>query len=386
MEKKLNILIVSDNSVQVQQLTTIAESTDEIVLAATTTDAIREMNRETRDIVIMTQPETDMAIEMVQLMRQINPLVLIIFIAQETDFVLLRNMMRAGVDEFFVFPEETSLFTSRFSTTVKNYAIKKNSRENGMSISFGRGRGQIFSFYSGKGGSGRTVTSSVLAQTLKLESTAEVILIDLNGQYGGIESMFSIESNRSLADLLPVIEELNESHIRNVSKTEQHSKLEILISPNDAEVAESLGDEFVAKLLRISRRAFDYVIVDLPAMLSGPVITAMEESDKIFYVLTPDTPSLKVLKQYEDLSARIGVNLMDRMEVILNFISKENEVQQKDLKQILKFPIAAALRKDVKGLQPFINKGEPVRKLAKERKLIPFAKDVRKLTHEILKR
>ncbi len=141
--------------------------------------------------------------------------------------------------------------------------------------------------------------------------------------------MFSIESNRSIADLLPVIEELNESHIRNVSKTEQHSKLEILVSPIDAEVAETLGEDFIAKLLRTSRRAFDYVIVDLPSNITGPVITAMEESDKIYYVLTPDTPALKVLKYYEQLSARIGVNLMGRMEIVLNHISKENEVQQK---------------------------------------------------------
>lgn len=385
MEPKLNILIVSDDQVLRQQLKTIAEGTEENVLVASTADAIREMNRETRDIVIMTQPEMDLAIDVVQSMRQINPLVLITFIAQETDFVLLRNMMRAGADEFFVFPEETSLFTSRFPTTVKNYAIQKNSRESAMAKSFGRGRGQIFSFYSGKGGSGKTVISSVLAQTLKLESTAEVILIDLNGQYGGVESMFSIESNRSIADLLPVIEELNESHIRNVSKTEQHSKLEILVSPIDAEVAETLGEDFIAKLLRTSRRAFDYVIVDLPSNITGPVITAMEESDKIYYVLTPDTPALKVLKYYEQLSARIGVNLMGRMEIVLNHISKENEVQQKDLKHVLHYPIAATLRKDVKGLQAFINKGEPVRKVAKERKLIPFAKDVRKFTREILK-
>lgn len=385
MDPKLNILIVSDDLVLRQQLQTIAENTEENVLTVTTDDAIREMNRETRDIVVMTQPETDVAIDLVQSMRQINRAVLTIFIAKETDFALLRNLMRAGTDEFFVFPEETSLFTSRFSTTVKNYRIQKKSRQSEFAVTFGRGRGQIISFYSGKGGSGRSVISSVLAQTLKLESPAEVILIDLNGQYGGIESMFSIESNRSLADLLPVIEELNESHIRNVSKTEQHSKLEILVSPIDAEVSETLDEGFIAKLLRTARRAFDYVIVDLPSTLNGPVITAMEESDKIFYVLTPDTPALKVLKHYEQLSSRIGMNLMGKLEIILNLISKENEVQHKDLKNVLRYPIAATLRKDVKGLQPFINKGEPVRKVIKERKLIPFAKDVRKLSREILK-
>lgn len=386
METKLNILIVSNNDVLSGQLKTIAENTEENdVKTATLTDAIREMNRETRDIVIMTQSETDLDMEIVELMRQINPLVFIIFIAHQTDFVLLRNMMNAGVDEFFVFPEETSLFTGRFATTIKNYAIKKNSRETGKSFSFGKGRGQIISLYSGKGGSGKTVISSVLAQTLKLESTAEVILIDLNSQYGGIESMFSIESNRSIADLLPVMDELNESHIRNVSKTEQHSKLQILLSPTDAEVAESLSDDFIAKLLRTSRRSFDYVIVDLPTTVTGPVITAMEESDKIFYVLTPDTPSLKILKHYEELSTRIGMNLIGKMEIVLNLTSRENEVQEKDIKNIVRYPITATLRKDIKGLQPFINKGEPVRKVIRERKLIPFAKDVRKLTRELLK-
>jgi pilus assembly protein CpaE len=386
METKLNILIVSNNDVLSGQLKTIAENTEENdVMTATLTDAIREMNRETRDIVIMTQSETDLDMEIVELMHQINPLVFIIFIAHQTDFVLLRNMMNAGVDEFFVFPEETSLFTGRFATTIKNYAIKKNSRETGKSFSFGKGRGQIISLYSGKGGSGKTVISSVLAQTLKLESTAEVILIDLNSQYGGIESMFSIESNRSIADLLPVMDELNESHIRNVSKTEQHSKLQILLSPTDAEVAESLSDDFIAKLLRTSRRAFDYVIVDLPTTVTGPVITAMEESDKIFYVLTPDTPSLKILKHYEELSTRIGMNLVGKMEIVLNLTSRENEVQEKDIKNIVRYPITATLRKDIKGLQPFINKGEPVRKVIRERKLIPFAKDVRKLTRELLK-
>lgn len=386
METKLNSLIVSDNEVLSGQIKTIAESIEENhVLTATYNDAIREMNREIRDIVVITQSETDMDMELVELMRQINPLVLIIFIAHQTDFVLLRNMINAGVDEFFVFPEETALFTGRFPTTVKNYAIKKNSRETDKSFSFGKGRGQIFSFYSGKGGSGKTVISSVLAQTLKLESTAEVILIDLNGQYGGIESMFSVESNRSIADLLPVMNELNESHIRNVSKTEQHSKLQILLSPTDAEIAESLSEEFIAKLLRTARRSFDYVIVDLPTTVSGSVITSMEESDKIFYILTPDTPSLKILKHYEELSARIGMNLVGKLEIVLNLISKENEVQEKDIKNIVRYPITATVRKDLKGLQPFINKGEPVRKELKERRLIPFAKDVRKLTRELLR-
>ncbi len=113
-------------------------------------------------------------------------------------------------------------------------------------------------------------------------------------------------------------------------------------------------------------------------------MTALEESDRIFYILNPDTPSLKVLKQFEELALRLGIELPSRTSIILNKISKENEIQEKDVKHVLRFPIAATVRLDHKGLQPYINKGEPIRKMAKERRLIPFAKDVKKWSLSVL--
>nr|WP_187356742.1 AAA family ATPase [Heyndrickxia shackletonii] len=347
-------------------------------------DVVREINRDVPDIVLYIQPASDIAVENIQYIKSANPATLVIFIAKSSDFTLLRNITKAGATEFFVFPEEQGTFAARLPTIIKNYELNKETNNTSFST-FVRGRGQIVSFFSGSGGSGKTILASTFAQTLKLESTAEVILIDLNLQFGGIETIVSINSNRSIADLTPVIRELNESHIRNVSQTENYSKMDVLISPCDAEVAETLSEEFIAKLLRTCRRSFDFVIIDLPSFINNQVVTALEESDQIYYVLSPDTPSLKVLKQFEELSARLGIELKSRMKIILNHVGKENEVQEKDLKDIVRFPIEARIRRDLKGLQPFINKGEPVRKTLKERRLIPFAKDVRKWAHSVLK-
>lgn len=385
MENNLNIMIVSDEEALMSQLKTIAETKTSHVIGVRSNEAIREMNRELAHIVIFVQTDSDTSVEVVQMLKIINSNALILFIANETDFILLRNMTRAGADEFFVFPDESSLFSSRFPNIVKSYSAKKVANEETVSTTFGRGRGKIISFYSGKGGSGCSLLASSFAQTMKLESSAEVILIDLNGQYGGVETLLSIESNRSLADLLPVIEELNESHIRNVAQTEEFSKMEVLISPCDPEILETLNDEFVAKLLRTCRRSFDYVIVDLPTAINELVVTAMEESDKIYYVLTPDTPSLKIMKQYEELSERLGLVLTSRMEIALNKLSKDYEVKQKDLINVLRYPVIASIRQDVKGLQPYINQGQPVRKQTNERKIIPFAKDIRKFARQVAK-
>ncbi|MFE8703867.1 AAA family ATPase [Cytobacillus sp. FJAT-54145] len=376
MEPNLKVLLVSDDEVIHNQILNALTGSYTVQLISTR-DVVREVNRDDQDIVIFVQPETDIAVESIQYIKSVSPSTLVIFIAKGSDFTQLRNITKAGATEFFVYPDEHSLFISRVPTIFQNYESNKKKKEDTFSV-FTKGRGQIYSLFSGAGGSGKSNLASTLAQTIKLETTAEVILIDLNLQFGGIETLFSIHSNRSIADLTPVINELNESHIRNVSQKLEGSKLEVLISPCDAEAAERINEEFIAKLLRTCRRSFDFVIVDLPSYMNSQVLTALEESDQIFYILTPDTPALKVLKQFEELAVRLGIELPSRTSVILNKVGKDNEVQDKDLKNVLRFPIAATVRFDKKGLQPFLNKGEPVRKTAKERRLIPFAKDVRK--------
>ncbi|RFU67760.1 pilus assembly protein CpaE [Peribacillus saganii] len=383
MEPDLKVLLISDDEVIHNQILNAVSASYPVQLIHTQ-EAVREVNRDVQDIVIYVQPQTDIAMESIQYIKSVGPSTLVIYIAKETDFTQLRNISKAGAAEFFVYPEEHSLFVSRFPAIVKNYEAQKMKKADAPA-SFRSGRGKIFSLFSGNGGSGKSNLATALAQTIKIESAAEVILIDLNLQFGGIETLLSIQSNRSIADLTPVIDELNESHIRNVSQKLDSSKLEVLISPCDAETAETISEEFIAKLLRTCRRSFDFVIVDLPSYMNSHVVTALEESDQIYYVLNPDTPSLKVLKQFEELSVRLGIELPSRTSIILNKIGRENEVQEKDLKNVLRFPIAAAVRLDHKGLQPFLNKGEPVRKTAKERRLIPFAKDVRKWGLSVLK-
>ncbi|UQD50875.1 pilus assembly protein CpaE [Bacillus methanolicus] len=383
MEPNLKVLLVSDDEVIHNQILNAISGSYSVQLIDTG-DVVREVNRDVQDIVIFVQPESDIAVESIQYIKSISPSTLVIFIAKGYDFTQLRNITKAGATEFFVYPEEHSLFVSRFPAIFQNYEIQKIKKDE-ILLSFTRGRGQILSIFSGSGGSGKSNLASALAQTIKLESTAEVILIDLNLQFGGIETLLSIQSNRSIADLTPVINELNESHIRNVSQKLDTSKLDVLISPCDAEAAEIITEEFVAKLLRTCRRSFDFVVVDLPSYINSQVVTALEESDQIFYVLTPDTPALKVLKQFEELAVRLGIELPSRTSIILNKTGKENEIQEKDLKNVLRFPIAASVRFDYKGLQPFLNKGEPVRKTAKEKRLIPFAKDVKKWALSLLK-
>lgn len=334
----------------------------------------------TPEVILLVQPEDGSGIEWIDTIHREHPTAIIVFVAEQQDFMLLRDATRAGAADFFAIPEELAQFADRMTTIVQVTKQQRTARNqaavSGQSMK--RGAGKVYAFYSGKGGSGRTLLATTYAQTLKLESTAQVLLIDLNLQYGGVETFLGIESTRSLADLKPVIDELNENHIRNVTETESHSKLELLLSPRDAEVAETVSDDDITKLIRACRRSYDFVIIDLPAQMDAITYAALEESEHIYYIINPDTPSVRVYKHVEELFKRLGMDTEGRLQLVVNKKGRENELNASDLKQFIDVSVEAEIRRDIKGVQSLVNRGQPLRHEPRQKKMIPAAKDIHK--------
>jgi pilus assembly protein CpaE len=342
-----------------------------------------EIKRHEPKIAIILKNEYESPIDTIQFLLKETPDLSIIVLHHEPDFQLVRDVTRAGAIDFLVIPDELTLLIDRLQTIV---AHTKTKLEVAPTVSsFKRGRGQVLSFYSGKGGSGKTFLSTTFAQTLKLESTAQVLFIDLNLQYGGAETFLGIESNRTLIDLKPVINEINEHHIRNVSEKESFSKLEILISPMDAELAEAVDEDYIIRLIRACRRSYDFIIVDVPSVMDERSYAVLSESDKIYYVMNLTTPSIKVLKHVEGLFSRLGIVTEDRLEIVINETGRENELSKKDLERFVRYPVRAEVRRDFKGVLAAVNQGIPIRKEPKEKKLVPAAKDIQKWVTSMLK-
>lgn len=386
MNTESTILLVSDdqqtNEYMLQALSQYPDF-NQVVPSELT----KEIDRIDPDVVILVNDAEESSLELIEYIHREYPQTIIVFVSDRQDFQLMRDASRAGAYDFFILPDEMNQFQDRLERILMLANEQREGRANSSATNLGlrRGRGQIYAFYSGKGGSGKTLLASTFAQTLKLESTAQVLLIDMNLQFGGVDMYLGLESNRSFADLQPVINELNENHIRNVCEKEPHSKLEILLSPRDAEIAEGLDDVFFTKLLRTCRRNYDFVIVDLPSNMTSNTYVALEESDVIYYVMNLDTPSLHVYKNVDHLFKRLGMDTSDRLQMIVNQTGRENELTSSDLKNFITSQVCAEVRRDIKGVQSFVNKGEPLRKETKQKRLTPVARDIRKWVLTILK-
>ncbi|QDS36329.1 CpaE family protein [Brevibacillus brevis] len=378
MNKDMKILVVADYDSVKDMLRDILTPYEQ-VRYTTSSEVKKEIDRIGPDVVLLVQPEDGAGVELVQYIQGELPEGILIYLTEKQDFVLLRDVVRAGAVEYIVMPDELNLLSDRLDKISDLSQIKQ--RKKGTDASgkaFVRGRGKVYSFYSGKGGSGRTQLATGFAQALKLESTASVLLIDLNLQYGGIETFLSFDNNRTLGDLIPVMDEINEFHIRNVAQREDHSKLEVLVSPRDAETAENMSEAFVTRLIRASRRSYDFVIIDLPTHMNELTFAALSESDMIYYVMNLDTPSVQIYRLVEDLFQRLRIDTAGRLEVVVNQIGRDNELNVSDLKGLFTAPITAEINRDHQGVQAAVNQGRPLQKEANEKKLSPAAKDIRK--------
>jgi len=372
------ILVVSDYE-SINDLLREALSHADQVEFTTAHEVRTEIVRIAPEVVLLVQPADGSGVELVQYIQAELPEAIVIFLTEKQDFLLLRDVIRAGAVEYILLPDELSLLLDRLEKL--SQLIQQQQRKKGAVVSgqaFVRGRGRVHAFYSGKGGSGRTLLATGFAQALKLESTARVLLIDLNLQYGGVETFLSLDGSRDLSDLVPVMQEMNESHLRNVAQREQHSRLEVLLSPRDAETAENMAEEFVSRLIRAGRRSYDFVVIDLPTHMNELTYTALEEADRIHYVMNLDTPSVQIYRMVDTLFRRLRIDTAGRLEMVVNRVSKDDELSVSDLKGLIAAPFAAEVRLDHRGVQAAVNQGLPLQREANEKKLSLAAKDIRK--------
>jgi pilus assembly protein CpaE len=175
--------------------------------------------------------------------------------------------------------------------------------------------GRVVTVFSPKGGAGKSVVSSNLA-TLFAERGRRTLLVDCDLQFGDAAIMLGLEPQRTLHDLLAVPGPVQPERIGDCA-IRHRSGLDVLAAPLDPEEAESIADEQIGELLAAARGAYDEVVVDTMPFFHGAVLSAVDRSDEVLVVCTPDVPTLKNVRLALQTLDLLGVD-RDRVRVVLN--------------------------------------------------------------------
>lgn len=154
---------------------------------------------------------------------------------------------------------------------------------------------RIITILSPKGGAGKTSAATNLAVALAKRHPRQVVLVDLDLQFGDVASNLRLTPQSTMADIArdwPV-----DSAQLKLALSSHHSGLYALCAPISPAESDEIGAEHVGGVLRSLHRSFRYVVVDTDPGISERVLSSLDVSTDIVNVCSTEVPSIRGLKK-----------------------------------------------------------------------------------------
>jgi len=360
--KRISVLIVddiADTRESIRRLLQFESNIEVIGEAGTGSDALRLAEELQPNIVLLdiNMPEMD-GLRATELLALRAPESAVIIMSVQGEPGYLRRAMMAGAREYLVKPFSGHELTSAIVNVYQKEEVKREARgvlPATQTIVEKTHSGQIISFFSTKGGVGKTTLATNLAVQLAHTGKWRVLLLDLNMQFGDVAVFLNMLPKKTIADLTQA-GSLQYADIQSYLLTHS-SGLEVLVAPSRPEYAEYVTAEHVSKILAEVKSQFDFIICDNVSRFDDISLASFDAAEQIWLIVTQDIPTLKNTKL--SLEVLEGLHYTEKVHLLLNRSGKEIGIQFPDIEKSLNFPITFEIPSDGKALVTAVNKGMP---------------------------
>lgn len=292
-------------------------------------------------------PEID-GLKATEILAKDFPNVQTVIMSIQSEQEYFRRAMKAGAKDFLVKPFSTNDLVDTIQN-VFNRWIKDRPE-----ILTNDQRAEIITFFSTKGGVGRTTLAVNLAVNLASRGK-QVLLIDASLQFGDVAITLNQPVKRSIFNVVEA-KEITISEIeKNIVKHE--SGLELLLAPKEPAMAEAIKSEHLRTIIDQARGSYHYIIFDLAPNITEKELAILDKSDLVLLVATLEISSLKntkiCLKTFTDINFD-----MSKIKLILNKEIPNVGIGKQDLESGLSIPVYATVPMESEIAQRSLNHGE----------------------------
>ena len=252
----------------------------------------------------------------------------------------------AGADDYLVkpvIPAELELKIKVLLTRAKAARVVSEAR--------------VISVFSLRGGVGVTSLAVNLAVSLAQMWQVEVPLIDLALESGHGALMLDLKPKYTLAELAQRTEEGIEE-VLDGYLVHHESGVRLLAAPPSPAQADLITPPLLHTVLPMLKRKFEYIVVDTASSFSEVTLAALDLSDLIIVVLSPDLASLKVSTATMDVFQALDYR-KECLAVVINWTFPQGGLPQNNIEAALGLPINAAIPYERTLFVEAINSGVP---------------------------
>jgi pilus assembly protein CpaE len=259
----------------------------------------------------------------------------------------LREAFEAGADDVITLPQSSEQVAFTLQKVI--------ARRKGLALP-GKATAPLIAILGPKGGTGKTLVATNLAVALA-QRDANVVLVDLDLQFGDIGLALGLSPERTMYDLMksgaPFDHEKLDRHLMTHS-----SGVRVLIAPTRPDQASAVSIEFLRDIYASLRTMCDAVIVDTPPGFTPEVIATIDVSTDICMVGMLDSLSLKNTKLGLETLDLMGYET-DRITLVLNRADSRVGITAEDVSTIVGRGPDVAIPSD-REIPRSINEGSPI--------------------------
>ena len=267
--------------------------------------------------------------------------------AAESDLIL--QAMRAGANEFFMWPVPEESFQG---------AVRRTHTRRESAHASARPPSVTLVFFGAKGGSGTTTVSVNTAVELARLTKRQTVVVDLKPGFGEVALFLGVRPRFTVLDALENLHRMDKEFMKELL-AKHKSGLEILAGSEQFERPGAPDAGAVEELFRVLGKTHDYIVVDAGNQVNSCSIAALYAADSIFVVANPDVPSVRNAQRLVDKVRQLGVG-GERIRILLNRSSDQHMIGQKQIETALGYGIHHTFTSDYKTVSTALNSGVPL--------------------------
>src|SRR5437667_7819731 len=370
--EKIRILIVDDIADTRDNLAKLIGFEPDMEVAGTADGgqaAVNMAKKERPHVILMdiNMPDMD-GITATEIISNTVPESPIIMMSVQGEQDYLRRSMLAGAREFLVKPFSADELVNAIRHVHEIEKVKRaryaqaapaaSAQTPSLSAALQTQRGKIITFFSPKGGVGRTTIATNLAVALHQSTGQPVVLVDGSLPFGDIAVILNMSPKaKTIADLVGSFDQVDAEVLESVLV--QHSTgIKVLLAPPTPEAAELITGANIKKVLETLRESYAFVVVDTWPSFQEQVLTMLDVADVILTLMTLEITSLKNVRVFMEIAEKLGYD-DNKVQLVANRNDSSGGIKASDVEASLARKIPHTIVSDGRALVLAVNRGVP---------------------------
>lgn len=355
---------IADTLDQLEKLLYFEKDIEVVARASNGVEAVELAKQQRPDVILMdiNMPEMD-GIAATEAILSDDPAVQVIIMSVQGETDYLRRAMMAGAREFLVKPVSADdlyksvrhvhkLGQSRPRMVAQGTAGGDAQRSDQLA------RGQIFAVYSPKGGVGTSTIAANLAIALRQLTQKKVALVDGNVSLGDLNVVLNLASNRTMADLIDRIADLDRDLLNDVM-TAHASQVKVLLAPPNPQDGELITSEHIRPVLESLGQEFDYVVIDTQSSFHDRALAVLDEADRIVVLMTLEMTCIKNIKLFMEVADLLEYP-REKIVLVLNKADNRLGIRIENVENNIKHKVLMQIANAPQEMTLSINQGVPL--------------------------